>query len=67
MKYKELIQFDPITTVVQLTDSSNSSKVRYLVETYVISETMQAQLAEVVFRQLDPLSADERKGNVRSI
>ena len=62
MKYKELIQFDPITTVVQLTDSRNSSKARHLVETYVISETMQAQLAEVVFRQLDPLSADERKG-----
>lgn len=62
MKYKELIQFDPITTVVQLTDSSNSSKAKHLVETYVISETMQAQLSEIVFPQLDLGNTGEHKG-----
>ena len=38
MKYGDLIQFDPIESVVQLRDADKSSAAHTLVNTYVISE-----------------------------
>jgi len=52
MKYKELIQFEPIETVIQLKESDNPTKARRMVESYVISDDMAEKLADVVAQQL---------------
>ena len=40
MKYGDLIQFEPIESVVQLRDADQQDAARQLVSTYVISEEM---------------------------
>ena len=40
MQYKELIQFTPIETIIQLRDADKEANARNLVRTYVISEQM---------------------------
>ena len=62
MKYSELIQFDPITTIVQLADSKDPKKAQKLVESYVVSDTMRDRLVNVVFKQLDWENPEEHKG-----
>jgi hypothetical protein len=52
MKYGELIQFEPIDSVVQLRAADESEAARQLVGTYVISEEMADRLMELVFPQL---------------
>ena len=46
MKYLDLIQFEPIETVVQLRDADKAAEARRLVSTYVVSEEMAERLAE---------------------
>ena len=48
MKYSELIQFDPIESVIQLRDSADQTSARRFVRTYVISEEMADRLIHVV-------------------
>jgi len=48
MKYGDLIQFDPIESVVQLRDADKSSTAHTLVNTYVISEEMAERLIQLV-------------------
>jgi len=52
MKYGELIQFDPIESVVQLRKADNTSEAQHLVTTYVISDEMADRLTQIVFPQL---------------
>lgn len=52
MKYGDLIQFDPIESVVQLRDADKSSSAYNLVNTYVISEEMAERLTQLVIPQL---------------
>ena len=52
MKYGDLIQFDPIESVVQLRDADKSSAAHTLVSTYVISEEMAERLIQLVIPQL---------------
>ena len=52
MKYSELIQFEPIETVVQLREADTYEKARQLVQTFVISDRMAEQLCEVVIPHL---------------
>lgn len=40
MKYGDLIQFDPIESVIQLRDAEKSSAAQHLVDTFVISDEM---------------------------
>ena len=62
MKYKELIQFDPITTIVKLRDSAVTAKAQKLVSSYVISDTMKERLTDIVFKQIDWTNPNEHKG-----
>jgi hypothetical protein len=50
MKYGELIQFDPIETVIQLRDADKSSTAHILVNTYVISDDMAEKLTGHVYK-----------------
>jgi len=62
MKYKELIQFDPIETVVQLREADEASTARQLVRTYVISDEMAEKLTALVFPQLQFEQFADNKG-----
>jgi predicted ATPase len=62
MKYGELIQFDPIETVVQLRDADKMAEARHLVATYVLSDDMAEKLDEIVFAQLQFEQPQDNKG-----
>lgn len=62
MKYGDLIQFDPIESVVQLRDADKSTAARHLVNTYVISEEMAEKLIEIVIPQLQFDQPADNKG-----
>ena len=49
MKYKDLIQFEPIESVVKLIDADEALNAQRLVETYVISDEMAEKLITLVF------------------
>lgn len=62
MKYGDLIQFDPIESVVQLRDADKSSAARQLVNTYVISEEMAERLTQLVIPQMQFDQPVDNKG-----
>ena len=62
MRYCDLVQFDPIETVIQLRDADQDAAARRLVETYVISERMADQLVNVVIEQLQFKTPGDNKG-----
>lgn len=53
MKYSDLIQFEPIESVVQLRDADEAAAARQLVDTYVISDEMAEKLINLVIPQLE--------------
>ncbi len=52
MKYRDLVQFDPIESVVQLRRAAEVDQARQLVESYVVSDDMAEKLSAVVIPQL---------------
>ena len=52
MKYSSLISFNPIESVIKLTDADENSKAREFVRTYVMSDKMADDLKEPVIDQL---------------
>lgn len=62
MQYKELIQFEPITTVVKLVNAVDQSIAEDLVKTFVFSKKMQEDLQEVIIKNLVTEPTYETKG-----
>lgn len=62
MKYGDLIQFDPIESIVQLRDADKSSAAHHLVNTYVISEEMAERLTQLVIPQMQFEQPVDNKG-----
>lgn len=62
MKYGDLIQFEPIESVVQLRDADKATAARQLVETYVISKEMAEKLVGLVIPQLQFEQPTDNKG-----
>ena len=62
MKYGDLIQFEPIESVVQLRDADEAAAARQLVQTYVISEEMAEKLTSLVIPQLQFDKPVDNKG-----
>ena len=62
MKYGDLIQFDPIESVVQLRDADKAAAARKLVETYVISSEMAEKFATLIIPQLQFDVPTDNKG-----
>ncbi len=52
MKYRELIQFEPIETTIQLRHASKVDRAKGIINTYVISPQMAERLIELVIPQL---------------
>ena len=62
MKYGDLIQFEPIESVVQLRDADEAAAARQLVQTYVISSEMAEKLVTLVVPQLQFDQPMDNKG-----
>ena len=62
MTYRDLIQFEPIETVVQLRDADHESAAHRLVVTYVVSNEMAEKLAAVLIPQLQFDEPADNKG-----
>lgn len=62
MQYKELIQFEPITTVVKLVNAGEISVAENIVKTFVFSKKMQEDLQEIIIKNLVTESTYETKG-----
>lgn len=62
MNYQDLIQFDPIETVVQLRAADQLNAARQLVATYVISDQMAERLTQLVFPHLQFERPTDNKG-----
>ena len=62
MKYGDLIQFEPIESVVQLRDADEAAAARQLVQTYVISAEMAERLVHLVIPQLQFEQPMDNKG-----
>ncbi len=62
MKYKDLIQFDPIESVITLTEADNQQKAAYLVKTFVVSQSMEINLNEIIIPNLQFDTPRDQKG-----
>ena len=62
MKYSELVDFDPIESVVELRAADKADAARRLVQTFVISDRMAELLTEVVFPQMQFGIPTDNKG-----
>lgn len=62
MKYRDLIQFEPIETVIQLISSEDADYAAQLVQTYVISERMAEVITEVMIPHLQFHYPHDNKG-----
>ncbi|MDR1916469.1 MAG: DUF6079 family protein, partial [Synergistaceae bacterium] len=52
MKYSELIKFDPIESVIQLTAANDSGEAANLVKSYIMSDNMAEQINSNMLSQL---------------
>jgi len=62
MLYRNLVQFTPIETIIQLRDAEKESAAKSLVQTYVISEAMANKLVDMAFPQLQFDRPQDNKG-----
>ena len=62
MKYKELISFQPIESVIQLRDAGRQASAKKHVSSYVISNEMCQRLSEVVIPHLQYDKPHDNKG-----
>lgn len=52
MRYKDVINFEPIETLIQLVDANEKEKAKNLVKTFVMSDSMAEVLCDIVIPQL---------------
>lgn len=62
MKYGDLIQFEPLETVLQLRDANDQETAANMVKTYVVSDEMTERLTDLVFPQLQFEKPNDNKG-----
>ena len=48
MKYRDLVKFEPIESVIQLEQANSLAAVRQLVKSFVISKRMAEQLCDLL-------------------
>ncbi len=62
MRFGDLIQFEPIESVIQLLDANRPDEAKKLVSTYVISDDMAERIAKQMIPQLSFDEAVDHKG-----
>ena len=62
MRYRDLVQFESLETVIQLREADDRQQAAHMVETYVISDHMADLLVNVVIPQLQIDRPQDNKG-----
>ncbi len=62
MKYRDLIQFEPIERVIQLRDANQEDRARAFVSTFVISDVMAGRLKDLVLPHMRIDAPGDTKG-----
>jgi hypothetical protein len=62
MRYSDLIQFEPIESVIQLLDANRPDEAKKLVATYVISDDMAERITKQIIPQLSFDESVDHKG-----
>src|SRR5258705_3693702 len=62
MKYRDLIQFQPIESVIELRQANKSAKAREFVSTYVISDAMADRVCDLIVPQLQYAKPQDNRG-----
>jgi len=62
MKYSDLIQFDPIVTVIELKSADDNEKAKELVRSYVMSDHMADLVSTKIISQLNLEDVVDNKG-----
>ena len=62
MKYRDLVSFDPVESVIKLTDANKKEDAERLVKTYVMSDSMADAIINVVLPQLQFENTIDNKG-----
>jgi hypothetical protein len=62
MLYRDLVQFTPIETIIQLRDAGEETAAKNLVKTYEISDAMANKLVDMAFPQLQLDRPQDNKG-----
>ena len=62
MKYKDLISFEAIESVLKLAEANNKTKAEEHVRTFVMSENLRKQLRGIVFPNLQFEEPQDNKG-----
>ena len=62
MRYSDLIQFEPIESVIQLLDANRPAEAKKLVATYVISDDMAERISKLMVPQLSFDDSVDHKG-----
>lgn len=62
MLYKDLLQFEPIESIIKLTDANEEDYAKRMLQSYVISERMADQLADEIIEHIQFERPLENKG-----
>ena len=62
LKYKDVVQFSEIESVIQIADASISKEAEKLLSTYVISDEMAKRITDIIFPHLSFDNAVDHKG-----
>ena len=62
MRYKDLVHFEPIETVIQIHEADSLMQAKHLVKTFVISDNLAEQLCHIVIKQLQFDNPVDNKG-----
>lgn len=62
MRYNQLIQFDPIVTVIELRSADDAARAKELVSSYVMSDNMADLISAKILTQLDLQKVIDNKG-----
>jgi hypothetical protein len=62
MKYGDLIQFEPLETVLQLRDANDQQTAENMVKTYVVSHEMAERFTKLIIPQLQYDNPNDNKG-----
>lgn len=62
MKYSDLVEFEPITTVIQIKDANKKDRAKELVRTFVISKNMEENITKLLIPNIQFHEVKDNKG-----
>ncbi|MDO8724610.1 MAG: DUF6079 family protein [Candidatus Methanoperedens sp.] len=62
MKYSDLVEFEPITTVIQIKEANKKDRAKELVRTFVISKNMEENITKLLIPNIQFHEVKDNKG-----